>query len=204
MNKSHTPKHIRLDERNHVDNLVDVAMYDDHLEITNPGDLHFGITPEKLTRPHESKPWNPIIANVFYRAGIIERWGSGTLNIIDWCAENNNPPPTWMEQAGSIYVTFLPAVLPETPQVTPEVTPHVTPQVERLIQALDGEMTRAEMMEALGLKDRMHFANDYLQPALDARLVEMTIPDKPRSSKQKYRITETGQKLLASGASRAD
>lgn len=81
---------------------VALAMYDDHLEITNPGDLHFGITPEKLTKPHESKPWNPIIANVFYRAGIIERWGSGTLNIIDWCQENNNPPPTWQEQAGSV------------------------------------------------------------------------------------------------------
>ena len=67
-------------------------MYDDHLEITNPGDLHFGITLEKLTRPHESKPWNPIIANVFYRAGIIERWSSGTLNIIDWCKEIDLKP----------------------------------------------------------------------------------------------------------------
>jgi ATP-dependent DNA helicase RecG len=95
---------------------VAVAMYDDHLEITNPGALQFGITPEKLTKPHESKPWNPIIANVFYRAGIIERWGTGTLNIIDWCAENGNPPPDWSEQAGSVYVTFLPATLPDTPQ----------------------------------------------------------------------------------------
>ena len=77
---------------------VAVAMYDDHLEITNPGDLHFGITPEKLTKPHESKPWNPIIANVFYRAGIIERWGTGTLNIIDWCEENDNPPPIWLNR----------------------------------------------------------------------------------------------------------
>jgi ATP-dependent DNA helicase RecG len=44
---------------------VAVAMYDDHLEITNPGELHFGITPAKLAGPHESRPWNPIIANVF-------------------------------------------------------------------------------------------------------------------------------------------
>lgn len=46
-----------------------VAMYDDHLEITNPGTLYFGFTPDKLTQPHASKPWNPIIAEVFYRAG---------------------------------------------------------------------------------------------------------------------------------------
>jgi ATP-dependent DNA helicase RecG len=102
---------------------VAVAMYDDHLEITNPGTFHFGITPEKLTRPHESKPWNPIIANVFYRAGIIERWGAGTLNILDWCRENGNPPPTWREQAGSVYVTFLPAVLPEREFQTPGQVP---------------------------------------------------------------------------------
>jgi ATP-dependent DNA helicase RecG len=70
---------------------VAIAMYDDHLEIINPGIFHFDMTPEKLTRPHESKPWNPIIASVFYRAGVIEKWGMGTLNIIDWCKENGNP-----------------------------------------------------------------------------------------------------------------
>jgi len=111
---------------------VAVAMYDDHLEITNPGDLHFGITPEKLTKPHESKPWNPIIANVFYRAGIIERWGTGTLNIIDWCADNGNPPPTWQEQAGSVYVTFLPAALPDTPEVAGEVGPKSVPSLSQV------------------------------------------------------------------------
>jgi ATP-dependent DNA helicase RecG len=61
-----------------------------------------------LRKPHESKPCNPIIANVFYRAGIIERWGTGTLNIIDWCRNNGNPAPTWSEQAGSVFVTFSP------------------------------------------------------------------------------------------------
>jgi ATP-dependent DNA helicase RecG len=66
-----------------------------------------------LTQPHESRTWNPIIANVFYRAAIIERWDSGTLNIIDWLKANNNPSPSWEDQAGSIYVTFRPAALPE-------------------------------------------------------------------------------------------
>jgi ATP-dependent DNA helicase RecG len=101
---------------------VAVALYDDHLEITNPGAFHFGITPEILSKPHESRPWNPIIASVFYRAGIIERWGSGTLNIIDWCAENGNPPPKWREEAGSVFVIFAPA----TPEAGPEVAGDVT------------------------------------------------------------------------------
>jgi len=56
-------------------------------------------------------------------------------------------------------------------------------------------MTRSELMDALLLKDRMHFTSDYLQPALEAGLLEMTIPDKPRSSNQRYRLTDKGRRL---------
>ena len=53
-------------------------------------------------------------------------------------------------------------------------------------------------MEGLDLKDRMHFTNDYMQPALDDELLEVTIPDKPRSSKQKHRLIDAGKRLLKS------
>ena len=109
-----------------------------------------------------SMPWNPIIANVFYRAGIIERWGTGTLNIIDWCAENGNPAPTWQEQAGSVYVTFLPAALPDTLQVTGkvagEVTGEVAGEVRRLLEVLGtNTLTRSQSQTALGLKGQAQF-----------------------------------------------
>lgn len=52
-------------------------------------------------------------------------------------------------------------------------------------------------MDSLSLKDRMHFMNEFLQPSLDGEWIEMTIPDKPTSSKQKYRIAEKGRALLA-------
>jgi ATP-dependent DNA helicase RecG len=58
--------------------------------------------------------------------------------------------------------------------------------------ANSGEQTRTELMANPGLKDRMHFANECLQPAVGAGLIEMTIPDKPQSSKQNYRITAAG------------
>jgi len=75
--------------------------------------------------------------------------------------------------------------------VTPQVTPQVTPEV-RLTQVLVGEMTRQQIQGALGLKDGKHFREDYLQPALKAGLIEMTVPDKPRSSRQRYRLTAKG------------
>lgn len=86
---------------------VAVAMYDDHLDITNPSALHFGIMPQKLKGPHESRPWNPNIACVFYRAGIIERWGSGTLNIIDCDREWQSS--TGMARAGWLRVRDVPS-----------------------------------------------------------------------------------------------
>ena len=70
---------------------------------------------------------------------------------------------------------------------TPPSTAQVTPQVEELLDVMEGELSRAEIMARLGLKDRMHFAKAYLRPALEANLIEMTIPDKPRSRSQRYR-----------------
>lgn len=70
----------------------------------------------------------------------------------------------------------------------PQVTPQVTPQVIRLIQAMgQREYSRNELMELLNLEDRENFRLNYLQPALQSSLIVMTIPDKPKSSKQKYR-----------------
>ena len=60
---------------------IGLAMYDDRLEVTSTGPLHFGLTPDDLFGPHASKPWNPLIARTFYRRGIIEEWGKGTLRM---------------------------------------------------------------------------------------------------------------------------
>ncbi|WP_419609862.1 Fic family protein, partial [Thiolapillus sp.] len=71
---------------------------------------------------------------------------------------------------------------------TPQDNPQLTPQVETLLGILQGEMSRSELMAALGLSDRKSFRERYLQPALQAGLIEMTIPDKPNSRLQKYRL----------------
>lgn len=73
--------------------------------------------------------------------------------------------------------------------------PTSTLQVRNLIRSLDGERTRAEILQLLGLKDRTNLAKEYVQPALTAGLIEMTILDKPRSSKQRYRLTDKGREL---------
>ena len=79
---------------------------------------------------------------------------------------------------------------------TEEVTGEVTGEVERLLRVLDGEMPRQQIQEALALKHEDHFRNAYLKPALARGVIEMTLPDKPRSSNQRYRLTTLGQRWL--------
>lgn len=83
-----------------------------------------------------------------------------------------------------------------TDPASPEVTPEVTPEVVRLVHILEGEMSRQELMRALELKDEKHFRQRYQQVAVEHGWIEMTIPDKPRSRLQRYRLTQRGQELL--------
>ncbi len=85
---------------------------------------------------------------------------------------------------------YLRMIFPATEQVTTQVTT----QVEELLKVFTGEHTRMELQDKLNLANREYFRRSYLQPALDVNLIELTIPEKPNSSKQKYRLTEKGKK----------
>lgn len=94
------------------------------------------------------------------------------------------------------FVEFLlGAILTACQQLTGEVAGDVTGEVEQLLKALTVPMNRTELQAKLQLKSQANFRDRYLQPALAAGLIEMTIPDKPRSSKQKYRLTKKGKRF---------
>ncbi len=82
---------------------------------------------------------------------------------------------------------------------TPQVAPHVSPQVRRLLTVLAGEMSRRDILHALGLRDRKSLRQRYLMPALRDGYVEMTRPDAPNARDQKYRLTALGRRLRAAG-----
>ena len=62
---------------------ITIAVFDDRVEITSPGLLHFGLTPDVLYGPHPSRPWNPKVAEVLHRRGSIEAWGTGFNRMVD-------------------------------------------------------------------------------------------------------------------------
>ena len=79
--------------------------------------------------------------------------------------------------------------------LTPQESPQVTPQVKRLLSVLEGEMSRQEILRALGLSDRKSLRQRYLLPALECGYVEMTRPDTPNATNQKYRLTGRGREV---------
>lgn len=66
---------------------IQIRVMDDTITISNSCILPEGWTVDTLMEPHDSKPYNPDIANVFYRAGFIENWGQGIQKICDECRE---------------------------------------------------------------------------------------------------------------------
>lgn len=110
---------------------VAVAIYDDRLEVTSSGTLHFGLTPDALLAPHESLPWNPLIARVLFRRGVIEHWGRGTLKIVELMVEAGLPRPTIQDAGGCVTVCFAPARY-----VPPQRVAHDLTERQRAVLAL--------------------------------------------------------------------
>ncbi len=133
---------------------------------------------------------------------------TGIPKIIRAMRDNGSPDPVFeFDEDHSYFMVRLPVHPlarppvsgPEAPapQVTPQVTPQVSGEIAAVISVVQGEMRGLEIQALLRLKDRMHFRNRYLVPALSAGLLEMTIPESPNSRLQKYRLTETGRAWLA-------
>jgi ATP-dependent DNA helicase RecG len=179
----------------HYSGYVAIAVFDDRIEIQSYGRLPNGITVEQLSGPHRSKPTNPLIAEAFHRTGAVEIWGRGTNRVIATCKQHGVAEPTFEEREGFLIVTFKASLVPgmSTTQVTTQVTAQV---VAVLTAALAGAKTREELQKAIGIKNREHFRKAYLEPLLASGWLERTIPDKPKSRMQKYRMTPAGEEML--------
>jgi ATP-dependent DNA helicase RecG len=112
---------------------VSIAIYDDRLEIASTGILPFDLTIDDLMRPHASRPWNPLIAQTFYRRGLIESWGRGTLKIVELTEQAGLVQPEFECRSGEVVVRFFP-----TRYVPPTRVGHdLSPLQRALLQILD-------------------------------------------------------------------
>jgi ATP-dependent DNA helicase RecG len=83
-----------------------IRLYDNRLEIWNAGSLPPSLTPDLLFQEHDSIPRNRKIAEVFFYMGLIERWGSGTLRIVEELEKANLPRPEFVSEPGRFRLVF--------------------------------------------------------------------------------------------------
>jgi len=131
--------------------------------------------------------WNPLFADIPVESLIFEHQPEYYQAIQESTQKTDSAP----------FIAFmLRMILDTVTSSAPQVSPQVTPQVGELMAAIRGEMGREALQSALGLSDRKSFRERYLKPALTDGLIEMTIPDKPNSRLQKYRLTDKGRQWL--------
>jgi len=87
---------------------VQIRIFDDRLEVWNPGELPEGMTVEDLRRQHESKPRNKLIANAFFLIKYIEQFGTGIQRILDDCHAQRLPEPNFEVQGHTFRAVFSP------------------------------------------------------------------------------------------------
>lgn len=85
---------------------IQISVYDDKLIIWNEGELPEDWTVAKLKVKHPSRPYNPDIANAFFRSGLIESWGRGTIKILNEAKLAKIPVPNFKYDDSGFYVIF--------------------------------------------------------------------------------------------------
>ncbi|AGF78354.1 hypothetical protein UWK_01796 [Desulfocapsa sulfexigens DSM 10523] len=187
-----------------------IKIHSDKIEFFNPAELPASITIESiLSGTNPSVPHNKQIASIFREAGLIEKYGSGIKRVLQAIHQVKGRTPAFEYSSGFFKVTLYPMgslnketntdveTTPHvTPHVTPHDTPHDTPHVVRLLRVCTEPTNREQLQIRLGIKDRKYFYKAYLNPALKSGFIEYTIPDKPSSKLQQYRLTELGRKYI--------
>lgn len=122
---------------------IQISVYPDKLMIWNPGQLPDNWTLDKLMAKHASRPFNPDIANSFFRAGLIEAWGRGIERIIEACQQDHCPLPQWQVEPGGLWVTFPFAegegLIGGENEGVPEGVPGGVKRLFNLIQTIPGQ-----------------------------------------------------------------
>lgn len=184
---------------------VQVMLFTDRLEVWNPGSLPPSLTLKKLRVAHGSVPGNPLLAEPLYLTKYIERMGTGTRDMIRRCVAAELPEPQFAVTDGftttigrrsraEAQQSMEQRLWPQ-PESQPEWQPESL-EVRVLCLLESGPMAKAELSKSLGQKEVSGQLNKIIRLLLADQTIEHTIPEKPQSRLQKYRLTEKGRTAL--------
>lgn len=158
------------------------SVYEDKIYIWNDGGMPPNLdSTDKLFMKHSSKPYNPKLANVFFKSGMIEAWGRGFEKIREACALYDGPLPEYeINEAGIMVLCkacdrYLRLLRDDGQDVN-----------KLIIDFCKDPKSVQEIMDEFDFDSRTSFRRKYLTPMLKNGVLKMTIPEKPSSKNQKY------------------
>ena len=170
-------------------------IFADRIEITSACALPEGLTQAEFFEGY-SIPRNKELMRVFKDLEMVEHLGSGLPRITEFFGPEcfrftENFLRLIFPASGPVHAEESPVTDPVTDPVDPQVTGLVNDPVGRLLQTLvHGPLSPSDIQQRLALKHRPTFRANYLHPALEQGWIEPTIPDKPNSRLQQYRLTD--------------
>ncbi len=192
---------------------VRISFFDNRIEIENPGILLPGMTVEDM-KQGVSRIRNPVIARVFRELNLVEQWGIGVPRIFQQARELGLPEPEIQEIGMRLrFVVGLGTSVPVTPtgnkdqaQVGAQDQAQVGAQVDHQILTACAEkpLSSAEIAAALGHRQLSGNLRKALPHLRQAGLLAFTVPDKPKSRLQKYRLTDKGRQWIDDGKKLAE
>ena len=158
-----------------------VSVFDDRIEIENPGLLQFGVTIKEMLEG-VSVLRNRVIGRVFKEIGMIEQWGSGIQRMISDCSETGLPAPLFSETGRCFRVTVF-----TERRNAPKLNPENSRIIDLLIENPDG-LSTSELAGYLGVTDRT--VRNRMRVLVDRRYV-VPVGTGPRDPYRKYILADT-------------
>lgn len=158
---------------------VQLIMFDDRIEIRNPGGIYGRIKIDQLGKVQPDTR-NPVLASELEVLKITENRYSGIPTIRRTMKEFHLEQPEFLDERGSFIVKLYNHEILEKHDITDNV------EVNDLVLFCKTPRTRKEICEYLGLSSVTYAIQTHVLPLVEARILKMSIPDKPKSPKQLY------------------
>ena len=170
---------------------IHIAVFKDRVEIRSPGGLYDGLTISKMRKGNVSKRRNPMIADLFRRIQMVEAWGRGMPLILE-----NEPEANFQVIAKIFIASFGRQSYTEKTEETGMQIESGAQSKEILRILLGAPLSAGDLAKSLGLQSKTGAFKRSINSLVGKGLIEYTLPDKPNSRLQKYRLTEKGRRLF--------
>jgi ATP-dependent DNA helicase RecG len=177
-------------------NPIQISVYEDKIYIWNDGEMPPNLdSADKLFMKHSSKPYNPKLANVFFKSGMIEAWGRGFEKIKEACGLYDGPLPEYeINESGIMvlcracarYLELLRNDDQNHDQSDQNDDQNGHDMVMMILDFCKEPKSLPEIMDKFGFESRTSFRRKYLNVLIADKRLKMTLPDKPKSKNQKY------------------